>query len=58
MFDSDEARYIHPREFYKEVEEHTADSVWQTCMCRSCQDHRELRGYAKGTAFRNKDEKY
>lgn len=43
---------------YEVVEEHWAESVWQTCMCRSCQDHRELRGYAKGTAFRNKDEKY
>ncbi len=58
MFDAEQARYIHPWDSYKGVEEHTAESVWQTCMCRSCQDCRESRGHEKGTAFRHKDEKY
>jgi len=48
--------YLH-RE-YKEVEKHTDESVWQECMCRSCQDLREIRGYIRGTSFRHKDEKY
>lgn len=54
--EAEENRYTHKK--YEVVEEHKAESVWQTCMCRSCQDHRELRGHAKGTAFRNKDERY
>jgi len=48
--------YLHKS--YEEVAVHTAGSVWQTCMCRSCQDVRELRHHAKGTSFRNKDERY
>lgn len=36
---SEEHRYLHKD--YERVEEHTGDSKWQTCMCRSCQDKRE-----------------
>lgn len=43
---------------YEVIEVHTAESVWQTCMCRSCQDRREILKYERGTAFRNKDERY
>lgn len=56
MEDNRKLGYIHAK--YEEVAEHTAESVWQECMCRSCQDMRELRGYTRGTAFRHKDEKY
>ena len=38
----EEARYSHPKEFYQDVEAHTAESRWQTCRCRSCQDKREM----------------
>jgi hypothetical protein len=48
--------YLHKE--YKEIGVHEAASVWQTCMCRSCQDVRELRHYEKGTGYRHKDEKY
>lgn len=48
--------YLH--EVYEEIEVHTADSVWQTCMCASCQDLREIRHHARGTTYRNKDEHY
>jgi hypothetical protein len=40
-FEREEARYSHPREWYERIEEHTAESRWQTCFCRSCQDKRE-----------------
>jgi hypothetical protein len=46
------------RERYEELREHIAESVWQTCMCGSCQDHRELRHHEKGTSFRNPGERY
>lgn len=42
MYDREEAKYAHPREYYLRVEEHTGDSKWQTCMCRTCQDKREF----------------
>ncbi len=48
--------YMHKR--YEDVEMHEAESVWQMCMCRSCQDHRELRELPQGTGFRNRDERY
>ena len=48
--------YLH--EVYEECEPHTADSIWQTCMCASCQDMREVRKYPRGTSFRHSDEKY
>jgi hypothetical protein len=41
MFDREEERYLHPREHHTVIEEHTGESKWQTCMCRSCQDKRE-----------------
>lgn len=41
-FEREEARYSHPREWYEVIEEHTADSKWISCMCRSCQDKREF----------------
>lgn len=37
----EEWRYLHPQESYREVGVHKADSRWETCMCRSCQDKRE-----------------
>jgi hypothetical protein len=49
---------------YKPFEEHTAESQWQYCNCRSCQDYRHLIETAPpGTKFnfdtyRHKDEKY
>jgi hypothetical protein len=42
MYDRAEAKYNHPREFYAVITEHVAESRWQTCMCRSCQDKREF----------------
>lgn len=48
--------YLH--EEYREVEGHAAESVWQECMCRSCQDVREVKKLPRGTNFRNKDERY
>lgn len=41
MFNPEEARYSHSREWYEKVEEHTAESRWESCFCRSCQDKRE-----------------
>lgn len=41
MSNSEEYRYRHPREAYTTIGEHTAESRWETCMCRSCQDKRE-----------------
>jgi hypothetical protein len=41
MSNSEEYRYSHAREWYKTIEEHVAESRWQTCLCRSCQDKRE-----------------
>ena len=58
MFDHEEARYTHPKEWYKDVEEHTAESVWQNCNCRTCQDVREFKELPRYTSFRNKDEHY
>lgn len=48
--------YLH--KWYETAGEHVAESVWQECMCRSCQDHRELRNHVWGTSFRNRDERY
>jgi hypothetical protein len=48
--------YLHAA--YEVVEPHTAESVWQDCMCASCQDVREVKKLPRGTTFRNKDEKY
>jgi hypothetical protein len=41
-FNREEERYQHAREYYQTIAEHTAESRWQTCMCRSCQDKREF----------------
>lgn len=38
---AEEWRYSHPKEWYKEIGEHSGDSKWQTCGCRSCQDKRQ-----------------
>jgi hypothetical protein len=62
-FDHEEARYTHPREWYQVIEEHTADSKWQYCMCRSCQDRRETIEKIPGPpinwdTLRLKDERY
>ena len=45
------------------LEEHTADSRWQFCMCASCQDIRRRIEEAPGkpidfATYRHKDEKY
>lgn len=48
--------YLHKE--YEEIGVHEAESVWQTCMCGSCQDMREVRKYVRGTSYRAKDEKY
>lgn len=42
MYDREEEKYAHPKEWYLRIEEHTAESRWQICMCRSCQDKREF----------------
>ena len=48
---------------YKELEKHTADSKWQFCNCKSCQDKRFLLDSLPGKpinykTFRLKDEDY
>jgi hypothetical protein len=48
--------YLHKA--YEKVEVHSAGSHWQECLCRSCQDVREIKGYPWGTSFRLKDERY
>jgi hypothetical protein len=48
--------YLHRA--YEVIEVHEAESVWQKCHCRSCQDIREIRKHAWGTAFRRADERY
>jgi hypothetical protein len=48
--------YLHRS--YEVIEVHTAESVWQRCLCRSCQDIREVKKLPKDTPYRNKDEKY
>ena len=39
MWENEDYRYLHGK--YAVIEEHTAVSRWETCMCRSCQDKRE-----------------
>jgi hypothetical protein len=54
----------HAEREYASLEVHAADSQWQYCCCRSCQDYRHLIESAPpGTkfnfdTFRHKDEKY
>jgi len=48
--------YLH--KWYDEIGQHEAESIWQTCMCRSCQDLREIRKLPRGTSFRRSDERY
>ena len=53
----------HLEKNYLPLEKHTADSKWQFCNCRSCQDRRRLIDNAPGTkidyaTYRRKDEKY
>jgi len=48
---------------YKPLEVHTADSKWQFCCCKSCQDYRFLIDSQPGTpinyaTYRKKDERY
>jgi len=48
---------------YKQLEKHTADSKWQFCNCRSCQDKRFLLDSLPGKpinykTYRRKDEDY
>lgn len=48
---------------YKPLEKHTADSKWQFCNCRFCQDKRFILDSLPGTpidyqTYRRKDEKY
>lgn len=55
---------LHLREpDYKPLEVHTADSKWQFCMCKSCQDYRFLIESQPGgpinfKTYRHKDEPY
>jgi len=49
--------------FIEPIEEHTADSKWQFCMCRSCQSKRALILSMPGkeidfTKYRRPDERY
>jgi len=51
-----------PRE-YKPLEKHVAESKWQYCNCKSCQDIRFFIDAQPGTpidynTYRHKDEKY
>jgi hypothetical protein len=48
--------YLHDK--YERIEIHKAESIWQECWCRSCQDMREVRKHKWGTAYRGKDERY
>jgi len=48
---------------YETLEAHTADSKWQFCKCRTCQDKRRFLDNAPGdpidySTFRHKDERY
>ncbi len=48
---------------YKPLEVHTADSKWQFCCCKSCQDYRFLIESQPGSpinfkTYRHKDEPY
>lgn len=51
-------------EYELPIEKHTADSKWQYCKCKSCQDKRAFILAAPGgknfdfNAFRHRDEKY
>jgi hypothetical protein len=52
-----------PDKNYAPLEPHTAESRWQFCNCRSCQDRRRLIDSAPGTkidfaTYRKKDERY
>lgn len=51
------------RPFPNPIEDHTADSKWQYCNCRSCQGKRRMMESLPGTKLdfdkiRLKDEKY
>lgn len=51
------------RDYALPLDEHTADSKWQFCNCRSCQDYRFLIESQPGkqvdfSTYRKKDEKY
>ncbi len=52
-----------PTREYKPMEKHTADSKWQFCNCKSCQDKRYFLDSLPGpkidfATFRHRDEKY